>query len=345
MTFNNRYSGSFTSTATPDRHDVALPQGQPDEFFIKNRTKWGNDASVTAVRASWFRGMASGAAETEDQAVTTGILSTNIVTANGFTFIDTANPPVFTANALDDITKADPAVADVTSSTGSISVGDVVRIINPTGMLQVGGYEFSVTAISTDSSVTLNFDSSNEAAAATAGSIKLIMPSRFYPRWRYIVPVGGLEGIDQASQCIVCTSVYHDFSVGERVSFRVSSAFGMSEINNRSGIVQSIGNASGSAYSTAVASNYNALQIDLDTSGFTAFALPASAVAAAGVSPAIILPAGAGPYPNAADPYVPTTAAFDNRNKYIMRIGTNVITAASSIYDWVAYYSTEHTAE
>ena len=85
--------------------------------------------------------------------------------------------------------------------------------------------------------------------------------------------------------------------------------------------------------------------LDLDTSGFTAFLPPTSAVYAAGVSQAQILPAGAGPEVGANPPGVPVTAAFDNRNRFVMRIGTSVITSATAVYDWEAFYSTKNTAE
>lgn len=353
MSFNARYSGSFTSASSVARHDVVLPQGEPDKFVLRNRTDWiGAATTETALESVWWKGMAADSAQTMDMGVNTArefSKGATQPTSGGFRFIDTWNPPVFTANTISAISAANPAVATVDSSTGSIAVGDVIRVTNSTGMLQVAGYDFSVTAVSLNTSVTLNFDAQNEAAAATDGEIRLIIPNRFYPRNRYIVPVGGLAGISVASsngaQCVVCTSVYHDFTVGEKVTFRVTDAFGMDEINNVVGTVVSIGNASGAAYSTAIAANYNALQIDIDVSGFTAFALPASAVAAAGYSPAMILPAGAGPYPNALTPYVPTDAAFDNRNRFVMRCGTNVITSASAIYDWEAYYSNLHTAE
>lgn len=352
MSFNARFSGSFTSTATPDRHDVILPQGEPDYFKIVNRTDW-NATSETSLISEWKRGMAVESALTQDSGVNTNReLSTaaTAVTTNGFRFIDTANPPVFAALATSgtDITNANPAVATL-ASTGSIQVGDVVRVTDSTGMLQIAGYDFSVTAVSVDTNITLNFDAQNEAAVATAGNVRLIIPNRMFPRRKYIVPVGGLLGISvaaaDASQCIVGTSVYHDFSVGERVSFRVPSAFGMNEINKVGGTVISIGNASGAAYSDAVAANYNALRVDVDVSGFTAFSLPTSAVAAAGVSPAELLPAGARPEVGAVPVNVPSTAAFDSRNRFIMRVGTNVITSASAIYDWVAEYSTDHRAE
>ena len=343
--FNNYFSGSFTSDASVTNAKVYLPQGEPDMFVLEDAA-WGDDTAITSVKSWWRKGDAADSARTIDQAVTTGIMSTEAVTANGFRFIDTFNPPTYTALATTAISAANPAVCTM-ASTGSISVGDVVRVTQSTGMLQVAGYDFSVTAVTANVSATLNFDAQNEAAAATAGFVRLIIPGRYYPRNRYIVPVGGLAGVSVAAsdgaQCVVCTSVYHDFSVGEYVSFRVSDDFGMSELNNLKGIVVSIGNASGAAYSTAVAANYNALQVALDVSGMTAFTLPASATAAAGFSPAMILPAGAGPYPSANPPYVPTQAAFDSRNRYYMRCGSNVLTETSQLYNWEAYYANNCT--
>ena len=343
MTFSNNFIGKFTSDASATYYNVQLPQGEPDYFMLENGGDWGDDTAVTSVRSWWYKGDAADSARTMDQAVTTGILSSEAVTSNGFRFIDTWNPPTYAVNTISAISNANPAVCTVDSSTGSIAVGDIVRVTNSTGMLQVANYDFSVTAVSANTSVTLNFDAQNEAAAATDGEIRLIIPSRYYPRARYIVPVGGLAGISVASsngaQAVVCTSVYHDFSVGERVSFRVSSDYGMSEINNVTGIIQSIGNASGAAYSTAIAANYNAFQIAIDVSGFTAFALPSSATFAAGATPAMVVPAGAGPYPSANPPYVPTQAAADNRNRYYIRCGSNCVTVNSSLYNFKAIYS------
>lgn len=349
MSFNARYSGSFTSAATLARQDIVLPQGEPDLFVLQNRTDW-LAATETALISKRYRGMAEDSALAIDLGVTTArewSSHTPAITSSGFRFIDTWNPPVFAElpTSGTDITNAEPAVVTM-ASTGSISVGDVVRVTDSTSMLQIAGMDFQVSAVTANVSITLQLDASAFAAAATAGNIRLIYPGRFYPRWRYIVPLEDAAGISQASQAIVCTSVNHDFSVGERVSFRVPSAFGMSEVNNVSAVVVSIGNMSeGASYSTAVSTGYNAFRVDLDTSGFTAFAFPTSAAFAAGLSNAIVLPAGSGVIPSANPPGMNINAAFDNRNRYIMRCGTNVITSASAVYDWEAYYSTNHLAE
>lgn len=315
--------GSFTSDSTL-RKQVQITD-RPDLVWVRNRTAWGDDAAETSVESWWRQGMAQDAAQTTDQAVTTGILSSEAVTANGFRIYNTAQPPVYAAlpTSGTDITAANPAVATM-ASTGSIRVGDVVRVIDPVAMLQIGGYDFEVTAVTTNTNITLNLDSSGFAAAATSSNIQLFIPNRFYPRWRYIVPLSGNVGISQAAQCVVSFSVAHDFSVGEYVSFRVPSVFGMSEINNQKGIVQSV-----TAYT---------ITVDIDTSGYTAFAMPTSAtVTSTPYSPAIVVPAGAGPTPNGNPPGVSVQAASDNRNEWILDMGSNIITSSEAVYDWVAY--------
>ena len=320
--------GSFTSDASVARQEVQVSD-RPDLVMVRNRTAWGDDAAETSVESSWRLGMAQNAAQTLDQAVTTGILSSEAVTSGGFRIYNTANPPTFAELATTAITAANPAVVTM-ADTGSIEVGDIVHLSDTTGMLQVSGMEFEVTAVVANTSITLNLDASGFAAAATAGNVRLKYKGRMFPRWRYIVPLAGNAGITQAAQAVVSCSVAHDFSVGEKLSFRVPSEFGMSEINNVSGIVQSVG-------------NYTAT-LDIDSSGFTAFAFPTSAAFAAALDNAIVVPAGAGPTPSGNPPGVSVDAAYDNRDQWLIRMGSNVITSTSAVYDWVAYKFADHEA-
>ncbi len=338
MSFSNILSGSFTSAAAVAFHDVVLALGEPDRFVLENRTAW-NDNAVTAetsIVSKRFRGMAEEAALGTDMGVNTAdelSAAAAPITANGFRFIDSFNPPTFAALALSgtEITTANPAVATM-ADTGSIQVGSVVRFDNTTTMLQISGFDIEVTAVSVNTDITLNIDTNNAPfVAATAGNARLIIPGRFFPRFRYIVPLAGAVGITQAASAVVSLSVTHDFSVGESVSFRVPTAYGMSEINNLDGTVTAV-----TAFTVTV---------NIDSSGFTAFLPPTSAVYAAGVSPAVLLPSGARPEVGANPPGVPVTAAFDNRSRFVMRCGTAVVTSASDVYDWTAYYSGNHNAE
>lgn len=321
--------GSFTSDSTLMKQLVL--SDRPDLFWLRNRTAWGDDAAETSVESWWRYGMANGAAQTVDQAVTTGIMSTEAVTSGGFTFIDTANPPSFAALATTAITGSAGTFVCTMADTGSIAVGDFVRLYATTGELQIAGYTFQVTAVTTNTSITLGYMASGGltfAADATAGQVKKYIPNLMYPRWQYIA------NISKASQGVVYFTAKNDFTPGEYISFRVPTQFGMTEINNKIVRVLSVTNSS----------TVSSVTLDLDTSGYTTFAFPTSAVAAAGVSPAVAVPSSSGVIPDNGSATVPQQPpstnlldAFDNRNKFYMQCGSNVVTSSSAVYDWVAY--------
>jgi len=330
--------GSFTSAASAAYHDVVL-SCQPDLFMLRNRSDWGDDTAVTAIESEFHRGMAAGSAQTIDQANATGALSSNLVSSNGFTFIDQANPPVFAPLAATAISGIAGTFVVLMANTGSIVVGDWVRLYATTGELQIAGYSFQVTAVSANVSITLGYMASGGqtfVADATAAQVVKFIQTGFYPREMLIA------NISQAAQAVVHFTGQHDFTPGEIVSFRVSSAFGMDEINNKAVRVLSVVNSG----------TVSSITLDLDTSAYTAFAFPTSAVAAAGVSPAVCVPSSSGvvPYNGSASvaqqpPGTNLQDAFDNRSRYVMRCGTNVVTAVSTVYDWVAYKYDTFVAE
>lgn len=320
--------GSFTSDSTLMKQ-LALSD-RPHLFWIRNRTAWGDDAAETSVESLWRYGMAQGAAQTTDQAVTTGILSSEAVTTGGFTFIDTANPPVFAALATTAITGIAGTFIVTMSNTGNISVGDWVLLYATTGELQIAGYKFQVTAVSANTSITLGYMASSGitfAADATAGFVKKYIPNRMYPRYSLIA------NITKATQGVVYFTGKNDYTPGEIISFRVPAEFGMQEMNNVQARVLTVTNSA----------TVSSVTLDWDTSGYTTFAFPTSAQALAGVSPAMVVPSSSGVVPfngSATIPQQPEGTnlldAFDNRNKFIMDIGSNVITSASAVYDWIA---------
>lgn len=329
--------GYFTSDSTLHKQ-VAL-SCEPDMFVLRNRTAWGDDAAETSVESSWRKGMAQGSAMTLDQAVTTGILSTEAVTGGGFTFIDTANPPSFTALATTAITGSTGAFVVTMANTGSIAVGDYVRLYGTTDELQIAGYTFGVTAVTTNVSITLGYMASSGitfAADATAGSVKKYIPNRMYPRNALIA------NITRAAQAVVYFTAPNDYTPGEILSLRIPNEFGMVEANRVNARVLSVTNSA----------TVSSVTLDLDTSGYTTFTFPTSAQAAAGVSPALAIPSASGVVPDNGSATVPQqppgtalTDAFDSRNKYIMDLGSNVITSSSAVYDWYAIKFDKFTAE
>ncbi len=329
--------GSFTSDSTLAKQVVL--SDRPDMFWIRNRTAWGDDAAETSVEAWWRNGMAQGAFQSVDQAVTTGILSSEAGTSGGFTFIDTANPPLFAPLASTVITGMAGTFIVSMANTGNIAVGDWVRLYATTGELQIAGYAFQVTAVTANVSITLGYMASSGmtfAADASAGFVQKYIPNRMYPRYAFIA------NITQATQAVVYFTGKNDYTPGEILGFRVSDAFGMQEMDLVHARVLSVVNSA----------TVSSVVLDWDTSGYTAFDFPTSAVALAGVSPAVAVPSASGVVPDngsATIPQIPEGTqlrdAFDNRNKFLMDIGSSVITSAEAIYDWMAIRMDRFTKE
>jgi hypothetical protein len=218
------------------------------------------------------------------------------------------------------------------ANTGTIAVGDYVRVTVPVDMYQVGSYVFQVTAVTANTSITLGYMASAVsaglaafAANANTATITKFIPNRMYPRWNYIAY------ITQAAQAVVYFTATNDYTPGEIVSFRVSSAYGMDEINNVQARVLSVTNSA----------TVSSITLDLDTSGFTAFSFPTSAVALAGVSPAVVLPSSSGVVPDNGSATVaqqpPGTNlrdAFDNRNTRVIRFGASLFTDGNTGDVW-----------
>ena len=320
--------GYFTSDSTLHKQ-IAL-SCIPDMFVLRNRSAWGNDAAVTAIESRWVKGMAAGAAQTEDQANVTGVLSSNVVTSGGFTFIETAQPPSYASLALTAITGNAGTFVVSMANTDGIAVGDYVRLYGTTGELQIAGYSFMVTAVTANVSITLGYMASSGitfAADATAGFVKKYIPNRMYPRTALIA------NITKAVQAVIYFTAPNDFTPGEIISLRIPQAYGMVEANKVNARVLSVTNSA----------SVSSVTVDLDSSGFTTFAFPTSAQAADGVSPAIAIPSASGVVPDngsATNPQQPPGTnlrdAFDNRNQFVVDMGSNVITTAGAVYDFYA---------
>lgn len=255
-----------TIISTGAAQTINIPQGA-DTFILRNRTTLAAGAGI--YEATWWSGMANGSAETKT--VAGGVTTTNIIAAAGFSYNDSA---ISTLGAPFAITAISQAGAAVVNSGTTPVVGQIVRIYGTTAMLQVSGYDFTVTAVTPGVNMTLGYlNSAGFAAAATGGFWRLVpndLP--FYPRKRFIT------GITAAVQAVVTMSVAHDYQIGDKVTFRIPAAYGMVQMNGLTGTV------------TAIAAS--TITVDINSTAFTAFAFPTSAIYAAGVTPAQVLPAG-----------------------------------------------------
>lgn len=339
MIAGGKFTLSVTGGVTAAVNVECQSQNPPDFIIARAITGWGEANDAQSIEWWWEKSMSQGTGRgiLQSSDATNPALTSKQVATNGISTFDTANPPVYAALATTAITGIAGTFVVTMASTGSIQVGDYVRLYNTTGELQIAGYTFQVTAVTKDVSITLGYMASSGmtfAADATAGSVLKYIPSRMYPRWNYIA------NITQATEAVVYFTAKNDYTPGEIVSFRVPTEFGMDEINNKAVRVLSVTNSA----------TVSSITIDLDTSGFTAFDFPTSAIAAAGVSPAVVVPSSSGVVPfngSATTPQQPPGTnlldAFDNRNVRIIQFGPGLFDISSfggtdgDVWMWQAF--------
>jgi len=313
---NAQLTGTFTSAGTAV--NLSLPSGYT-EIELTNLTDIGSSAASTPVMKAWGTSdMTAGQgiyALKTNGAATIAIPTTT--STNGFTFVsDSGSASLGAANTtITAVSQAGPAIVSLTSTSG-LSNSDVIRIYNTTGMLQIAGMDFTIGSVVANTSLELSYlDSSGFGAAATAGTLQRIpFQPRFYPRHRFIT------GITAAASAVITLSVTHGFTAGQAVRIKVPSGWGMTEMDGLLGNI------------TAINTTTNTITVDIDSSGFTAFAFPTSAVAATGVDFPLVVPVGEtanGTYANNLDD------ATVNQSFTGVIIGTAVQTTAK-VYQWVA---------
>lgn len=244
----------------------------PDMIEIWNLTKWGNTTNHTAVAALGFQSAASGTAYVTESNGTTWLGKT--VTVNGFNFISAGTPQFGAVQAMATtfVTQASPA--NVTVTGHGYNTGDVVWVYGTTGMLQIAGIPYVITKVDANN-FTIPVPAAGFAAAATAGNVKqLLYPDLYIPELCYIMSV------TQANPAVITTNINHNFVVGQEVGFTIPSQWGMTQLD--SAVYLQNNYQPQQAYVEAVTAN--TVTVNINSSGFTAFAYPTSATAALGMS-------------------------------------------------------------
>lgn len=312
--FTETFTGSFTSTGSP--FNLALPSGV--DYFVLNNTSnlGGSDNPGEVQQAIWHQALTPGDAIIVKNTDGAPTLTSTLLTSGGFTPYAQTGEALEVAIVGTTITDANPAVA---SATQTYQTGDVVRITKSTGMLQIAGWDFTVLFDSGSAFKLAYLDASGFGATASAFQVQKVNPqSAWYPKWRFIT------GISQAAQAVVTCSVDHGYKVGSQIRFSVSSDFGMQEINGLVGNVVAVNTVTGTT---------NTFTVDIDTTNFTAFAFPTSAVANQGVQFPQAIPLGINP-PTGDNT---TEFAFDNQSTQGLYIGSGVCGDASDFIVWTAY--------
>ena len=299
-------SGNFTSDGSAK--DVAL-RSDFDFFETVNHTQMATtQATGRGVVFNWRNGFADDSAEMVSKENAANTVTYEVVTSGGFSRIDQSNQALGAAQATSgtDVTQANPAVVTVTSH--GYSNGDRIRIYGTTGMLQIAGMDFTIGNVNTNDFELSYLDSSGFAAVATAGFVRKVPNNPIFAPERLFI-----TNISQAASAVVTFSTTHGLAVGGQISFRVTSANGMVEMD---GLVGQI---------TAVSTANNTVTVNIDSTGFTAWSFPTSAVAALGYTQAHAVPVGE----------IPSvlSEAVENTSQILMRLAGGADSPAGSSGD------------
>lgn len=252
-------AGSFVSTGAPKLLSIPGCTG----ITVYDMTNINANAASVYWWAKWSLGMSAGSAILGTSNVgPTDVLETFTATG-GVTLVDTSSSALGPLQTGTVVSQA--AAAVVTMAGHTFLDGDVVRITNTTGMFQIAGMDFTIGGVVAGVSFNLiNMDTSAFAAAATAVSARLVpFEPYFYPRRRFITK------ISQAVNARVTMSVTDGYTVGQKIRMVVPASFGMFQMNGLVGTIVAVGNAD-------AAGSTNTIDIDVDSTAFTAFAFPAS---------------------------------------------------------------------
>lgn len=276
MAFTIVTQGSFTSAGVGVK--IPLPSSA-DYFVVKNLTQLATtQATGRGVMFEWYGNglVAADNAIEWKKTNSTDALNMVLATSGGFTYVQTyPNVEAQAANAITAITAASPAVV---TQTNTYAEGDIVRLYNTTGMLQIAGMDFQISSVSGAGYSLIGLRAAGFAAPATAGNTRRLSASQAVdPEFLYVTE------ITQASSAVVRTSVdpTRYYAVGMKLHFSVPSSYGMSEINGLTGTI------------TAMSSANYTMTVDIDSTAFTAFAFPASADSPTAQLFATVAPAGA----------------------------------------------------
>mgnify|MGYP001571888028 CR=1 FL=1 len=284
MAFTIVTQGTFTQGATPVGQKIPLPSGA-DYFVATNLTQLGAANNNVVIKGEWYGG---GLTARNDgirwrKITTTGTVQmdkfSNGTASGGFTYFnkfpEPEAPVVGTA-----ITAANPAVVTMANT---YSDGDVVQLYNTTGMLQIAGMAFTISGVSGAGFTLTGLDASGFAAPATAVTARRIgRLAPVEPRFQYVTKITQAA---QATQATVTLSEISNYVVGQKIEFQIPGSFGMVQLNNFNQP------QSKPVIITSIVSDYS-FTINVDVSGFTPFAFPASTASPTAALFATIAPAG-----------------------------------------------------
>lgn len=265
--------GSFTTAASPVTQVVNLPF-QPQRVKLVNTTAYTAPAQYAVTQAQWDVSASQGTATLEylESASAPWIVAVDSVASGGISTFGAGLSLQYGAQQqIIGATAANPIVFNVTAH--GYSVGDVVVFEGlyqsaTTGMPQICGMPFRVSAVADSSHFSVVWPGSGGNYTALSGSPTGAFVKKVLYPFLYLPGVNFVEAITTGTTTTVTTTTNHNFVAGQEIAFRIPRSWGTTQLN-------SLPNATipGSpiyGFVTSVSSNTQFV-CNINSTGFTAF--------------------------------------------------------------------------
>jgi len=266
--YSRMAKGRFTSTGAAKIINLPFV---PDYVEFINYTAAATPADHGIPKAWWDVNMGQGFAIV-DLFNATPVLITDSVDLNGISTFSAGQLNQYGgAQQIIGITKAADGRVNVTAH--GYSVGDTVVLnglyqTSTTGMPQIAGIFFTITAVSDADHFDINWNTNQSNYTALSGSpVGSTVSKVLYP-FIYAPQLNIISAITTGTTTTIATAQYHNFEVGQEIAFRIPSVWGTTQLN-------SLPNTStpGSpiyGYVTSITDNWTFV-CNFNSTGFTAF--------------------------------------------------------------------------
>lgn len=334
--YNKMAEGDFISNGTAEF--VQLPF-LPNTFEMWNTTAMTTPAEDNIVYAQGRNGDAAGTASVL-LFNATPVLTTATLLLGGFNFIKAGTYQFGPTLTVSSVTQGASALV-TTTTDHNLATGDAVVLYGTTAMLQVAGEVYTITRIDA-TSFTIPVNSTGFTAAAAAGFCKQLRFPDLYIPFR-----SAITAIVLGATTTITTSVNHRFVVGQEVLIQIptvtTTAWGTTQLDTE--VFNTANVIPQQAYVTEVPTD-NSLIINVNSSGFTAFAYPTSAEAALGMTFPAVYAIGdqnfglTGPAPFIPPITIPGAFAANTRQGVLVGIGdgTQIMHANNDVVRWNATF-------
>jgi hypothetical protein len=289
--------GHFTSTGAAQT--IYLPF-QPNLVNTYNYSAYatGTAASVN-LNGHWDLAMGQGYAVGQWYN-SSSVLVGDAVTANGissFGLFGSTNAGLTLQYGpqlqIASIAKTSPTIVTTASAHG-YSVGQVVILeglyqSSTTGMPQMAGIPFVITAVGSTTTFTVLWNSNQSNYTALSGS-----PTGAYVRqvlypWNYLPGQNVISAITTGTTTTVTTTGNHNYVVGQEIAFRIPSSWGTTQLNSLPNNL--VPGSPVYGYVTSVTSN-TVFVCSINSTGFTAFNTNPTVAQVLGLTPPQVVAVG-----------------------------------------------------